>query len=270
MTAAPDTLTLDLQPPPGGQILHHTDRATIIWGDARDPAVIAQVPDWYGLLCTDPPYGIRYNSGRSNTFTEIPGDDGTVDWPAVLGQWVGLVGTTRGLAPSRHTYVFGYSPEQLTEPLRLGKGATTLIWDKLDIGSGDLTSPWGPGHEPITFGVHVKRPSDRQAGAGNLSARLRRGTVLRYPRPGRGRARHSNQKPIPLLQDLIESSTVRAHRIEDSDLVVDPCAGSGSTGVAAILSGRRAFLVEVNRADAEQCVHRIRAAEAIAAQITAA
>jgi site-specific DNA-methyltransferase (adenine-specific) len=254
-----DLLALDLAPPPGGQTLHHTDRATIIWGDSRDPQVIAQAPDWYGLLCTDPPYGMRYNSGRSSTFGEIAGDDGSVDWPAILGQWAGPEGTfTRGLAPSRHVYVFGYSPEQLTGPLRLGKGATTLVWDKVDLGSGDLASPWGPGHEPITFGVHVKRRSDRQAGAGNLSARLRRGSILRYQRPGRGRARHSNEKPWPLLAELIESSTVRG------DLVVDPCAGSGSTGVAAVLEGRRCFLVEVDRANAELCVERVIEAERIA------
>ncbi|MFI5687854.1 DNA-methyltransferase [Streptomyces sp. NPDC051636] len=258
-------LDLALTPPPGGEILHHTDRATIIWGDCRDPQIIGTVPNWYGLLCTDPPYGMRYNSGRSSTFTEIPGDDGSVDWPAVLGQWVGPEGTFNGgLAPSRHVYVFGYRPETLAGPLRLG-GTTELVWDKLDIGSGDLTSPWGPGHEPITYGVHVKRASDRQKGAGNLSARLRRGSILRYQRPGRSAAtRHSNEKPVPLMADLIESSTVRG------DLVVDPCAGSGSTGVAAVLEGRRCFLVEINRADAELCVRRVKAAEAIADQMLAA
>ena len=60
----------------------------------------------------------------------------------------------RAQPPSRHVYVFGYRPDQLTGPLRLG-GTAELAWDKLDIGSGDLTSPWGPGHELITFGVHV-------------------------------------------------------------------------------------------------------------------
>lgn len=259
-----DTLTLDLAPPPGGQILHQSDRATIIWGDCRDPQIIAAVPDGYGLLCTDPPYGMRYNSGRSDRFGEIPGDDGSINWPDVLGEWVGRTGRTRGLAPSRHVYVFGYSPEQLTGPLRLGRGATILVWDKLDIGSGDLTLPWGPGHEPITFGVHVKRRSDRESGAGNLSARLRRGSVLRYPRPGRGRARHSNEKPWKLLAELIESSTTI------DDLVVDPCAGSGSTGVAAVLEGRRCFLVEVDRGHAELAVERVQAAERIADLMTAA
>ncbi|MDH6610230.1 DNA modification methylase [Streptomyces sp. SAI-208] len=263
-----ETLMLPVDPPVGGQILHQSDRATIIWGDCRDPQVIAKVPNGYNLLCTDPPYGVRYNSGRSDRFTEIPGDDGSVDWPQVLADWVGRIGTTRGLAPSRHVYVFGYRPDQLAEPLRLGSRAE-LIWDKLDLGSGDLSLPWGPGHEAFTFGVHVKRRSDREKGAGALSARLRRGSILRYPRPGRGRARHSNEKPVPLMQDLIESSTSRAHRIQDSDLVVDPCAGSGSTGVAAVLSGRRCFLVELRRPDAELCVERVQAAEHLAKQMEA-
>jgi hypothetical protein len=260
-----DTLALDLAPPPGGQILHQSARATVIWGDSRDPAVIAQVPDWYGLLCTDPPYGVRYNSGRSTTFTEIPGDDGSVDWPAILGQWVGPEGTyTRGLASKRHVYVFGYTAEQLTGPMRLG-GSTELVWDKLMCGMGNLELPWGPGHERITFAVHVKQKANRTAGEGKLAARLRKGSVLRYARPnGDAAHRHSNEKPVPLMADLIESSTVRG------DLVVDPCAGSGSTGVAAVLEGRPCFLVEINRADAEECVRRVKAAEKVAALIDAA
>ncbi|MEV4784057.1 DNA methyltransferase [Streptomyces tuirus] len=258
-TQTSETLALDLTPPPGGQVLHATDRATIIWGDARDPQVIAQVPDGYGLLCTDPPYGMRFNSGRSDTFTEIAGDDGSVDWPGVLAEWVGPEGTTtRGLADKRHVYVFGYRPDQLAGPLRLG-GHAELIWDKVGIGMGDLTVAWGPQHEPITFGVHVKRRSDRAAHGGRLAARLRRGSILRYQRPnGASATRHSNEKPAPLMADLIESSTVRG------DLVVDPCAGSGSTGVAAVLEGRRCFLVEVDRQHAELAVQRVQAAERIA------
>jgi site-specific DNA-methyltransferase (adenine-specific) len=260
-----DTLDLPLTPPPGGQILHQTARATVIWGDCRDPAIIAQVPDWYGLLCTDPPYGVAYNSGRSDTFSQIAGDDGTINWPAVLAEWVGPEGTfTTGLAPSRHIYVFGYPPRDLAGPLRLG-GTAELVWDKVTVGMGDLTQAWGSSHESITFGVHVKRRSDRQKGAGNLAARLRRGSILRWQRPNCGLGkRHSNEKPWQILADLIESSTVRG------DLVVDPCAGSGSTGVAAILEGRRCFLVEYDREHADTAVDRVRAAEQIADQIDAA
>lgn len=262
--AVTETLDIALTPPPGGQILHQTDRATVIWGDCRDPQVIASVPAGYGLLCTDPPYGVAFKSGRSDTFTQIAGDDGSVDWPSVLAEWVGPEGTvTRGLAEHRHLYVFGYAPEQLAGPLRLG-GTAELVWDKLHRGAGNLTSPWGPGHERITFGAHAKRKSGRAAGDGRLAARLRKGSVLRYARANADCAtRHSNEKPVLLMADLIESSTVRG------DLVVDPCAGSGSTGVAAVLEGRKAFLVEIDRAHAELTVQRVKAAELLTAQMEA-
>lgn len=260
-----DMLDMGLVPPPGGEILHASDRATVIWGDCRDPKVITQVPNGYGLLCTDPPYGKAFKSGRSGNFQQIAGDDGSVDWPGVLAEWIGPIGTrVRGLATKRHVYVFGYSAEQLAGPLRLG-GTADLVWDKTQHGSGALDIPWGPSHERITMGVHVKQQANRDAGEGRGAARLRRGTVLRYPRPnGAAARRHSNEKPVPLMADLIESSTVRG------DLVVDPCAGSGSTGVAAILTGRRCFLVEVDRRHAELAVGRVRAAERLAQQMEAA
>lgn len=259
-----DTLDVRMDPPSGGEILHASDRATVIWGDCRDPEIIASVPAGYGLLCTDPPYGMAFNSGRSSTFGQIAGDDGSIDWPGVLAEWVGPEGThTRGLKDKRHVYVFGYRPDQLAESLRLG-GSAELIWDKVSFGTGDLTKPWGPQHEVITFGVHVKRKAGRAGGDGRLAARLRQGSILRHQRPNAGSAvRHSNEKPVQLMADLVESSSVRG------DLVVDPCAGSGSTGVAAVLEGRRCFLVEINRTNAELAVQRVRAAELLARQMEA-
>ncbi|MGP3750849.1 DNA-methyltransferase [Streptomyces sp. IBSNAI001] len=247
-------------PPAGGEVLYESSTSRVVWGDCRDPEVVRQVPFQYDLLCVDPPYGVGYDSGRSATFTKIAGDDGSVRWPAVLAEWVGPPGThSRGLADARHLYVFGYRPDELTTPLRLG-GSAELIWDKQKTGMGNLAHPWGPAHELITFGVHVKRPSDRVKGGGRLSARLRRGSVLHYPRPNGGSAvRHPNEKPISLLSDLIESSTMR------SDLVVDPCAGSGSTLVAAVLCGRRAWGVEIDRTYAQRAAERVEAAEKIAA-----
>ncbi|KOG33315.1 DNA-methyltransferase [Streptomyces resistomycificus] len=260
MTA--ETLALDLTPPAGGQILHQSERATIIWGDCRDPQILAAVPDGYGLLCTDPPYGIDYRSNWASR-PAIAGDDGTQDWLAILGEWAAPGGShDRGLANSRHVYVFGYRSEDAAEPLRLGAVAD-LVWDKILLPQGDLTTAWSASHEPIAFGVHRKRPSDRSSGRGGLAARLRKGSVLRYQRPN-GNTRHPNEKPVPLLADLIESSTLRG------DLVVDPCAGSGTTGVAAVLASRRCFLVEIDRAAAELAAQRVQAAERIAAQIAAA
>ncbi|MFC1420778.1 DNA-methyltransferase [Streptacidiphilus cavernicola] len=254
-----DTLDLPLTPPPGGEVLYQSDRCTLIWGDCTDPAVIASVPNHYGLLCTDPPYGVNFRSNIGRNFDLLAGDDGSVDWAVVLGSWA------RRLATHRHVYVFGYTPAELTEPLQLGPTAE-LVWDKLMTGMGDLSQPWGPGHERLVFGVSSANPAHGgTARKGMLAARMRQGSVLRVPRKNATAVtRHPTEKPVALMSQLIESSSVRG------DLVVDPCAGSGSTLVAAILEGRRAFGVEIDRKYAELAVTRIKAAEKIAAAIEAA
>ena len=52
---------------------------------------------------------------------------------------------------------------------------------------------------------------------------------------------HPTQKPIPLLERLIEIFT------DKGDVVIDPCAGSGSTLRAAANLGRKAYGFEVNK-----------------------
>lgn len=52
---------------------------------------------------------------------------------------------------------------------------------------------------------------------------------------------HPTQKPVPLLERLIELFT------DKGDVVIDPCAGSGTTLLAAANLGRRAYGFEVNK-----------------------
>lgn len=52
---------------------------------------------------------------------------------------------------------------------------------------------------------------------------------------------HNTQKPVPLLERLIEIFT------DKDDVVIDPCAGSGSTLRAAIQKGRKAYGFEIKK-----------------------
>lgn len=52
---------------------------------------------------------------------------------------------------------------------------------------------------------------------------------------------HPTQKPVPLLRNLIEIFT------DPGDVVIDPCAGSGSTLLAAAQCGRRAYGFEIKK-----------------------
>lgn len=62
-----------------------------------------------------------------------------------------------------------------------------------------------------------------------------------WPRELGAKRIHTTQKPIPLLERLIEIFT------DKGDVVIDPTAGSGSTLRAAANLGRRAYGFEVNK-----------------------
>lgn len=62
-----------------------------------------------------------------------------------------------------------------------------------------------------------------------------------YPRDNESPKIHPTQKPIQLLERLIEIFT------DPDDVVIDPCAGSGSTLVAAQITGRKAYGFEIKK-----------------------
>lgn len=62
-----------------------------------------------------------------------------------------------------------------------------------------------------------------------------------WPRDNVSEKIHPTQKPIELLKTLIEIFT------DKGDVVIDPCAGSGSTLVAAERCGRKAYGFEIKK-----------------------
>ncbi len=241
------------------RIVYETEHVTLYHGRAED--VLPTLPRAsVDLLATDPPYGVRWQSGnRSEAFDRIVGDDGALDTGAVMDA------ALRALRPHRHVYVFGAAsaPADFTGlPLT---SVAPLVWDKGLTGLGDLSLPRGPAHECITFGVYVPFDSGRKRGEGRLSARLRTGSVLRAQRPNaRAVKRHPTEKPVALMRQIIESSSVVG------ETVLDPFAGSGSTLVAARLEGRRAVGIELDERYCAVAIDRLRAIEPVLASLEAA
>ena len=62
-----------------------------------------------------------------------------------------------------------------------------------------------------------------------------------YPRDTETAKVHPTQKSVPLLRYLIELFT------DEGDVVIDPCAGSGSTLLAAAQCGRKAYGFEIKK-----------------------
>lgn len=69
----------------------------------------------------------------------------------------------------------------------------------------------------------------------------------------KGLGKHPTQKPIRLLTRIVEASTVRG------DLVLDPFMGSGTTGVACALAGRRFVGIDADPRFVDLAIRRIRA-----------
>ena len=65
------------------------------------------------------------------------------------------------------------------------------------------------------------------------------------------RTSHPTQKPVNVMVYLIEATT------EKSDLILDPFAGSGTTAIAALRTGRRCVLIEREREYIDIIVDRI-------------
>lgn len=217
------------------------DAVTLYHGDCGD---LSQPCD---LIVTDPPYGQDFVSGKSGgKWGSLIGDDDPVTVEQRLGH------ALKGLRRGRHVYIFSGKLDLSRLPLC---GITDLIWDKEMIGMGDLSSPWGPQHEKIVFANYEISKANREKGYGALSARLRKGSVLRSLRPNSGRVKHHpTEKPVDILRQLIESSSVM------DETVYDPFAGSGSTLVAAILEGRKTVGCEIDERYCETAAMRIEAA----------
>lgn len=231
-------------------IAYQTDRVTLWHGDSRH-VVAGFDTESIDLILTDPPYGVAFESGhRAESFGQIH-NDGEADRDLIAEVMASCV---RVVGQNRHLYAFG--PKDIFADLKVSE-AVTLIWAKGTNGAGDLSSPWAPAHERITFAVSKHRHAGHK-GKPSPPTRMRKGSVLRFTRPTGRKVRHPNEKPVALLGELIESSSRRG------DLILDPFAGSGSTGVAAILAGRRAYLVESDERWLSLIIERLTAAEALA------
>lgn len=236
-----------------GTLLHESPSASVWWGRSEEilPHIDTESVD---VITTDPPYGVDYQSNRRATAFDRIDNDTESDRETIRCI---LEHCVRIVRQHRHLYVFG--PTDVLDGLKVAQ-VVPLIWDKGALGSGDVTASWAPSHEPISFTVSKFRHAG-EAGKSTIPARLRKGSVLRYTRPTGRKLRHPNEKPVPLMRELLESSS------RQGELVLDPFGGSMSTGVAALLTGRRCFIIESNEKWAREGAERIAETEAAIARL---
>lgn len=130
-----------------------------------------------------------------------------------------------------------------------------VFYNKLPTYNPQMTT----GHHPVNN--YTKHQSDGQiygktkagiSGGGSTSRYPR--SVLLFPTDKQKSALHPTQKPVALLEYLILTYTNRA------DIVMDNTAGSGSTGIAAVNTGRQFIGIELDKGYFNIAKQRITAA----------
>jgi DNA modification methylase len=181
--------------------------------------------DSVDLVVTDPPYGIdfRSNHRKKSELKSINGisNDGT-DNNDFLSDVIDEI--KRVLKPNSHVYWFTRWDRAILQQPLLDKNFTvknSIIWMKNNWSMGDLAGAYAGQYENIIFAQKGRRKLNEVGG------RKRHPDILQFNRVASNKLRHSHEKPEDLIEFLIRKSS------DESDVVLDPFMGSGTTAVAA-------------------------------------
>lgn len=213
---------------------YSSDKATIYCGDAR---VIVQLLGAADCLVTDPPWGLGELSGtisKERNRNAYESHDDTEDY--VVTEVIPIIKCAleksggRGLVSSgvpcmwhypRPRYVGGFF-----QPAAVGM------------------SPWGfAGFNPVLF--YGKDPRDGRGQSLVMTTLTERASNSEHP----------CAKPLSAMRWMVEKGSL------SDEIILDPFAGSGTTGVACMMLGRRFIGIEIDRKYADVAVRRIREAE---------
>jgi len=207
-------------------------RHRLLCGDSTAAEDVERVLDGVQphLLVSDPPYGVRYDPSwrkrlhaDAELATGIVLNDDRADWREAWALFPGDVAYVWHGA--LHATTVAQSLEACGFAIR-----SQIIWDKtrLLIGRGDYH--WQ--HEPCWYAV-------RKSGKGHWSGDRRQTTVWAIAHR-KSETGHGTQKPVECMKRPIENNS------SPGQAVYDPFVGSGTTIIAAEMTGRSCHAIELD------------------------
>jgi len=236
----------------------------IICGDATDPRVleILMAGDKARLLLTDEPYNVpiagHVTSGEHREFKMASGEMSDAEFQGFNVDWMrasithlcdgGLFGTFidwRGYA----------AVIEAAQALGL-TNINLIVWAKSNGGMGSL---YRSQHELLPLFKNGTAPHANNVGLGKHGRW--RSNLWSYPGASsvgsearKGLLHHPTVKPVSMLEDALLDMSNRG------DIILDPFLGSGSTLIAAEMTGRRCRGVELDPLYVDVIVRRYEAA----------
>lgn len=228
-----------------GEVLAGEARWSVVCGDCLE--ILPTLPDKsVDHVITDPPYDARTHAfGVTGALTDVPdGHANGIDF-SPLGDPASLA---VGLLRVSARWAIAFCAVEQIAAYRDGAGDAWIragVWDK--IAPSPQISGDRPGQAVEAIAI-MHRPGRKRWNRGGGAG------IWRCLAPkSEARMDHPTPKPIDLMLALIADFT------DPNDLILDPFAGSGTTGVAALRLGRRVILIEREAKWAELCRERLRA-----------
>lgn len=184
------------------------------------------------LILIDPPYNINYKTNYRKDITDRFCSPILNDANFIIGEV--LEDLYRVLKDNSACYIF-WSIKTYPDLVRAisstpFKIKNTIVWVKNNHTAGDLQAAYGQKYELIVY-----------LNKGRAKMRGKRLTdVWEFDRVAGNKQLHQNEKPVELLETIIEKHS------DKGGLVLDCFMGSGSTGVACANMGREFIGVELD------------------------
>ena len=208
-------------------------RHRLVCGDCTDAGVVEAVLDGVmpHLMVTDPPYGVEYDAAWRDAVQFSPGrargqitNDDRDDWREA---WA--------LFPGDVAYVWH------------GELQIAVMTEQLQSCGFEMRSlvVWAKSNYPMSRGHYHHQHETcwyavRKGGTGHWSGDRKQTTLWQIDSPRKSETGHSAQKPVECMRRPIENNS------SPGQAVYDPFVGSGTTIIAAEMTGRACHAIEIS------------------------
>ena len=217
-------------------------RHRLACGSSTDPTTVERVLAGVKphLMVTDPPYGVEYDAGwrvEAGLASKVASgkvlNDVQADWRDAWALFPGEVAYV--WHADRHASAVQASIEAVGFEIRC-----QIIWAKSRFAIGRGHYHWQ--HEPCWYAV-------RKGGAGHWSGDRAQTTLWNITHT-KSETGHSTQKPVECMRRPIENNS------SPGQAVYEPFSGSGTTIIAAEMTGRSCHAIELNPLYVDVAVRR--------------